>query len=543
MYLLFNNSKPSVARRNPLTLGICVLALTLLGQAVLAQTTTAQKEQILQEIGRRLQSGTDLPVELKAHSKVLSTYYLDPGSELLWVGTPRMKAFAERLTKADEDGLKAADYKVPFAEAESEDTAALAAAELAYSGTFLTYASDLKVGRLTPRKVDPELFAQTKTIDGQKTLQALAKQPDVHLFFSQWSPHNPEYRALHNLLLEHREMAADGGWPKVSTGDSLKLGMRNPRVAELRARLEASKDITIKRKDAELYDEGLLMAVKRFQTRHGLEADGTVGKATVRALNVPVEDRIKQIVVNMERWRWLPEDLGNRYILVNIAGFNLRLVEAGAVKDRMKVVVGKPYRRTPVFSDKIRYLEINPYWNVPRSIAVRAELPQFRKDPSFIDRMGFEVYRGGKKIDPKTVNWNNVSAKGFPYTLKQKPGPKNALGRVKFIFPNKFSVYLHDTPSRGLFQRAARAGSSGCIRLERPIDLAEQVLHKKEGWDRKRIDAVLESAKNTRVDLPEKLPVHLTYSTAWSGEGGTINFRPDVYSRDKKLAKVLFKGN
>lgn len=543
MYLSFKDSKRSAPRRNPLTLGICVLALTLLGQAAQAQTAAGQKEQIIEEIRRRLQSGTGLPVEAKEHSKVLSTYYLNPGSELLWVGTPRMKAFAERLAKAAREGLKPADYKALPALARPDDPIALAWAELAYSGTFLTYASDLKVGRLTARKSDPELFGQTKTIDGQATLQKLAKQPDVDSFFRQWSPHSPGYRALRGLLWEHRAVAADGGWPKVSAGDSLKRGMRNRRVAELRARLEASKDITIKSGDPELYDQGLLTAVKRFQTRHGLEPDGIAGKRTVRELNVPVEDRIKQIVLNMERWRWLPEDLGNRYILVNIAGFNLELVEAGSVKDRMKVVVGKPTHRTPVFSDQIRYLEINPFWSVPRSIAVRTELPRFRKDPGFIDTMGFEVYRGGKKIDPKTVNWNSVSAKGFPYTLRQKPGPKNALGRVKFIFPNRFSVYLHDTPSRGLFKKAARACSSGCIRLERAIELAEQVLQKKEGWDRERIDTVLKSGKNTRVNLPEGLPVHLTYFTAWSGEGGTIHFRPDVYGRDKKLAKVLFNGN
>ena len=257
-----------------------------------------------------------------------------------------------------------------------------------------------------------------------------------------------------------------------------------------------------------------------------------------------IENEAQQVNVstNTDKTEQLAARFGGKVTYVDSNGIRLRLVEAGSVKDRMKVVVGKPYRRTPVFSDKIRYLEINPYWNVPRSIAVRAELPQFRRDPGFIDRMGFEVYRGGKKIDPKTVNWNNVSAKGFPYTLKQKPGPKNALGRVKFIFPNKHAVYLHDTPSQGLFKKAVRAGSSGCIRLERPIDLAEQVLENNKGWDRKRIDEVLESAKNTRVDLPERLAVHLTYSTAWSGEGGTINFRPDVYKRDKKLAEALFKG-
>lgn len=531
-----------VARVYARYIGVCVFAFTLLGQAVLAQTAPVEKEQLTRAIARQLDTEAALTADAREHRKALRAYYGNSASALLWVGTPRMKTFSERLQRADVDGLKISDYELPPPVSGSEDAAALAAAELAYSGTFLRYASDLKIGRLTPRKMDPELFAQTKTIDKEATLKALAKKQDVDGFFAQWVPHNPEYRALRSLLAEHREMAAEGRWPEVSAAKVLKPGMRGKRVAELRARLEASRDITITVKDPELYDQGLVMAVKRFQTRHGLEPDGAVGKGTVAALNVPVEDRIKQIILNMERWRWLPEDLGNRYIIVNIAGFNLRLVESGAVKDRMKVVVGKPYHRTPVFSGKIRYLEINPYWNVPHSIAVRAELPRFRRDPRSVERMGFEVYRGGKKVDASTINWKAVSARHFPYTLRQNPGPDNALGRVKFIFPNRFSVYLHDTPSRGLFKRAARAGSSGCIRLARPVDLAEQVLQNKDGWDRKRIDAVLASAKNTRVDLPEKLPVHLTYATAWSGEGGTINFRRDVYGRDKKLAKALFGG-
>lgn len=308
----------------------------------------------------------------------------------------------------------------------------------------------------------------------------------------------------------------------------------------MRARLRASGDITVDSAKPDLYGPALVMAVKRFQNRHGLEPDGVVGKQTVAAMNVPVEERIRQIVLNMERWRWLPEDLGDRYILVNIAGFKLTLVDSGAVWDRMRVAVGKPYRRTPVFSDRIRYLEFNPYWTVPYSIATRDLLPKIKKNPGILKVKGYELLRDGKSVAPETINWSSLSRKNFPYTLRQKPGPKNALGRVKFMFPNQFAVYLHDTPGRQVFGHASRAFSSGCIRLARPIDLAEQVLRDTPDWNRERIDAVLETGKRTVVNLAKRLPVHLTYSTAWSGEGGTINFRPDIYGRDKSLHEALF---
>jgi murein L,D-transpeptidase YcbB/YkuD len=308
----------------------------------------------------------------------------------------------------------------------------------------------------------------------------------------------------------------------------------------MRARLRASGDITVDSAKPDVYDPALVMAVKRFQKRHGLEPDGVVGKQTVAAMNVAVEERIRQIVLNMERWRWLPEDLGDRYILVNIAGFKLTLVDSGAVWDRMRVAVGKPYRRTPVFSDRIRYLEFNPYWTVPYSIATRDLLPKIKKNPGILKVKGYELLRDGKSVAPETINWSSLSRKNFPYTLRQKPGPKNALGRVKFMFPNQFAVYLHDTPGRQVFGHASRAFSSGCIRLARPIDLAELVLRETPGWKRERIDAVLETGKRTVVNLAKRLPVHLTYSTAWSGEGGTINFRPDIYGRDKSLHEALF---
>ncbi len=496
-------------------------------------------------IAELLDGDAPLPPSVDEFRPALKQYYSDNDGAELWGDSPRKTALIERLARAEQDGLNPSHYPLSdlvlrLQSAHDADDAAHAEDELVFSAALLAYASDLKVGRLNPRKVDPELFAQTRTIDGAAVLSAFAAQPDLGAFLAGWAPHNPEYRALRVLLSEYRKIASAGGWPDVPPGKTLKPGIRDPRVGQVRARLKISGDITIVSGDADLFDPALAMAVKRFQERHGLKVDGAVGNNTLATLNVPVTERIQQIILNMERWRWLPEDLGNRYILVNIAGFELTLVEAGAVVERMAVVVGKPFRQTPVFSDAIRYLDFNPYWTVPYKLAVEDELPKLKKDPNFIADHGFEVFLQDKPVDPATIDWSKYTTRNFPYTLRQKPGPGNALGRVKFIFPNKFDVYLHDTPSRGLFGLASRALSSGCIRLHRPVDLAERVLSDTPGWDRERIDALLASEKNTRVNLAERLPVHLTYSTAWSGEGGTINFRPDIYERDKRLHQALF---
>jgi murein L,D-transpeptidase YcbB/YkuD len=287
----------------------------------------------------------------------------------------------------------------------------------------------------------------------------------------------------------------------------------------LRTRLETSGDTTDTADERALFDSGLTSAVVRFQERHGLEPDGLVGPQTLAELNVPIEERIRQIILNMERWRWFPEDLGERYILVNIAGFELTVVDGTDVVERMPVIVGQPYRRTPVFSDVIRYLEFNPFWNVPYSIATIDKLPQLQSNPGALEAIGFEAFRDGVQVPISNVQWAGFTPRNFPYTLRQRPGPENALGQVKFMFPNQFHVYLHDTPTRGLFSRSARDQPEGS-----------------------RIDEILAAGKTTVVSLRTPLPVHLTYFTAWSEEDGTVQFRPDIYGRDKSLYESLFSS-
>ena len=257
-------------------------------------------------------------------------------------------------------------------------------------------------------------------------------------------------------------------------------------------------------------------------------------------MNVPVQERIQSIVMAMERLRWMPEDLGKQYVIVNIAGFELRRFNGGSVEERMAVVVGKPYHRTPVFSDHIRYVEFNPYWNVPPAIALAEELPRLRSDPTGLAAQGFEIVQGNQVIDPRSIDWSSYGGGHFPFQLRQRPGTDNALGRVKIMFPNPHNVYLHDSPARSLFSRNERAFSHGCIRLARPLELADQVLRAGgvPGWNKDRIDEVIASAKTTVVNLQEPLPVHITYMTAWVDDG-VVNFRGDIYGHDAKLLAAL----
>lgn len=521
---------------------LAVAACFAASSAEAAGDRAAVGPQVTAKVVEDLREGVGLPPEAELLRAPLLAFYKRGQRPLLWIGSSRLPALIEVVAGAGSEGLNPADYPIPTPPSDDASVADLARAEIAFSALFLRYASDLKVGRTNPRKVDPELFAQTKVIDVVATLIELAEAEGLTEFHAQWAPQNPEYRALKRLLSEHREIAARGGWPMVADGETLERDSRHPRVGELRARLEGSQDITVKSLDPQFFDEALVMAVKRFQKRHGLSQDGVVGKNTLASLNVSVAARIDQIMVNMERWRWLPEDLGAHYVLVNIAGFELKAVENGAVTERMPVVVGKPYRRTPVFSDRIRYIEFNPDWTVPQSIAVKDELPKIKKDRNFLKKNGFEVLLNGKRVAPETIQWSSLSASRFPYTLRQKPGPENALGRMKFMFPNRFSVYLHDSPAKSLFERATRAFSSGCIRVARPKDLAEVLLRDVPGWSLERINVVLQKGETTRVDLAEPWPVHLTYSTAWSGEGGTIHFRRDIYGRDEKLREALFRN-
>jgi len=288
------------------------------------------------------------------------------------------------------------------------------------------------------------------------------------------------------------------------------------------------------------YDSELVRAVRQFQSRHGLEPDGRIGENTLTALNVTPARRAEQVQVNLERWRWLRRPPQSRYLQINIAAFELRLVDGERTVLRKPVIVGLDYRQTPVFSDLVRYLVFNPSWTVPYRLAVLDKLPEIRRDPSYLEKYGFILYQAGSSavVDPGTVDWSRVSIGRFPYRLVQQPGPWNALGQVKFMFPNRYGVYLHDTPSRELFSHAQRAFSSGCIRVADPLVLAETLL-RGQHWNRERIDAVLAAGATETVYLDQPVPIHIEYWTAWVDDAGLLQFRNDIYQRDGPLLAAL----
>jgi murein L,D-transpeptidase YcbB/YkuD len=416
--------------------------------------------------------------------------------------------------------------------------------ELLLTDGFLLYASHLLSGRVNPETIDPEWLANRREADLAAVLEQALSEDRIEGTLHDLLPAHPGYANLREALKTYRQIEVSGGWVKVSNGPKMTKGQRGHRVVQLRKRLLATGDLEEgASSDVPELDETLEQAVRRFQKRHGLEADGVVGRDTLSALNVAVEDRLHQIQVNLERWRWLPKELGNRYVFVNLANFELEVVEAGRGVMDMRIIVGKDYRRTPVFSGKMTYLVLNPSWHVPAKIARLDKLPLIKKDPGYLSREHFRVLEGwgadAKEIDPATIHWSKVSRGNFRYHFVQDPGPWNALGRVKFMFPNHFDVYIHDTPSRELFEKTVRTFSSGCIRIEKPLQLAEYVLAGDPKWNSEALLAALEIGQEQTVRLPAPIPVHVLYWTAWVDSSGAVQFRKDIYERDWRVLEAL----
>ena len=340
----------------------------------------------------------------------------------------------------------------------------------------------------------------------------------------------------------YRQIQHWGGWKPIPEGEPLRKGMRDSRVALLRKRLLATGDIAASEGDPFLFDESVYNGVRRFQVRHGLGPDGVVGRGTVMALNIPVSTRITQLEVNLKRLSDVAPKLPNRYVFVNIAGQEVEAVENGQVVIRKRVIVGKEDRQTPELTSKINFISLNPYWNVPLSIATKDLLPKIKANPHFLSRMGIRVFKGwganAPEVDPSTVDWSNPDVTR-EYRLRQDPSRLNSLGTVKINFPNQFAVYLHDTPVKTLFGRTARNFSSGCVRVQDVRDLAAWLMDENKGWSRTRIDQVIASGEHMDVPLVSPVPIYMMYLTAWVAEDGVVNFRDDVYDRDYKISSSL----
>jgi L,D-transpeptidase YcbB len=522
-----------------------ILVLLVPGAGLAASLETA----IEQVLGRgevtRGPGGRAIPLE------PLRDYYAVRGYRPLWMtevgASSRGLDLVAALTQAEAHGLDTAEYlhDLPAGWWRARDADDLARTELALSSALLRFARDVRHGRASAAVVDPEIVNARGSVDPVAVLDGAAATRDLHAHLDGLAPSHRQYRALKaalGRLSDHHSEAL--GLPPVPDGPLLRPGAADARVLYLRANLAARGLGTLPdTEDALRYDRRLADAVRAAQKELGLEPDGLVGPRTRAELNRTITERRRQIVINMERWRWLPDDLGERYVFVNQAGFDLYLQDGDRRVLEMRVIVGRDYRRTPVFSDRIRYLEINPTWTVPPRLARVDILPKLRHDPGYLLENDFHVYASwsasAPRVDPWSVDWHALPRGSFPFRLVQQPGPRNALGRIKFMFPNEYDVYLHDTPQQELFRRAERAFSSGCIRVERPFELAEALLVDAPGWTRERIDRALAGGRTTVVNLPVPVPVHIVYLTAEVHPDGGIQFYPDVYGRDAELAEYL----
>jgi murein L,D-transpeptidase YcbB/YkuD len=341
---------------------------------------------------------------------------------------------------------------------------------------------------------------------------------------------------------------AQGGWPILPEGPTLRPGDTGLSILLLRKRLQATDDLLASEptQDRTFFDDTLAEAVRRFQRRHGLQADGMVGPDTRAALQVSIEDRIHQLILNFDRWRELPRDLGPRYIWVNIPAFTLTVIEDDQPVMTMHVVVGKPSWPTPVLQTQLSALVFNPFWYIPPRIVQQEVIPHLQRDPGYLTTHNIVVLQGQgeqtTEIDPNTVDWSQTPLHGIPYRLRQRPGPTNPLGRVKFTIPNPFHITLHDTPSRALFAKTMRAQSHGCIRLEKPMALAEYVLREDRKWTRAVILDIVNRGTPQQVTLPAPIPVYVIYHTAWVDRDGETHFRPDIYKLDTPLQVTPDEG-
>ena len=455
--------------------------------------------------------------------------------------SPDASVLLEVIARADEEGLSPDKYHftaIKESLTSAKGVEALTAGQLAdldllLSDAFLSYGAQLRSGRSSGRAATHGAGLRVRSRDMVAVLQDALGRHQVRTALEALRPAHPGYERLRQALALYRSLAQLGGWPGVSGESKLVLGSRGPRVKQLRdrlrvtgelvtdensgdsaveeaARIQDSGSLEVQLSDANsgdrrdqkygdeyFFDEPLLEAVKRFQARHGLQVDGVVGRRTLAALNVPVGERVRQIELNMERLRWLPDSLGDRYILVNIPEFRLHVVEGEQAILDAEAIVGQAKRPTPVLSGTMSYLVMSPRWYVPYSIAVKDKLPTLRQDAYALFRQGIHVFdSNGQEVDPGNINWHGVSRGNFPYRLRQEPGARNALGRIKFMFPNPHQVYLHDTPQTYLFERSERTFSSGCVRISKPIELAEYLLKEDPRWNRRQIVSVSKGRKN-----------------------------------------------
>jgi murein L,D-transpeptidase YcbB/YkuD len=460
----------------------------------------------------------------------------------------------EALRRAGDHGLDPEDYAVSRLERMREEmrktrqskeaVARWADFDLLMTTAFFRYASDLSTGRVHPDEIRSEWHTNPPELDLSGALRKALHQRDLEQLLQRLPPPHPGYSRLQQGLKELRSIEDSGGWPTIPGGPKLQKGSRGTRVALLSQRLSGravGKSPTTGGPAAAdaVFDGALAEEVRRFQSLHGIEPDGIVSESTLAELNVPVGRRIRQVELNLERWRWISRRLGEPHVEVNIPGFDLQLVRDGRAELRSRIVVGKAFTPTPVFSDRIVAVVANPPWNVPDELAVREYLPELRENLQSFLKHGIRIYENSgedaREVDPAKVHWSFVDDDEFRYHLRQDPGPDNALGQMKFQLTNDFQIYLHDTPARTLFAQTDRDMSHGCIRVEKARELADRVL----GDSSQKLEKALESDKEQSISVRPPVPIQILYLTAWVDMDGLLRFAQDIYEFDAPQQAAL----
>jgi len=490
-----------------------------------APVTALMQQDVLRMVMEGLLADDALMRDLRLSRKEresLAAFYAQAERPLAWVQdgafTPAAIGAAARLKAADEDGLDPASYPLPDLGLRKEAAPAQwAEADLKLSASVVRYARDARGGRIEPSRLSALATPKLAIPEAGEVLRKVAFATDANAALASYNPPHAGYRALKERLAELRANHPSQPSVRVPKGPVLRVGMKDPRVPLIRSRFNLKSD-----NDQNLYDERLASAVAAFQKEKGLPNNGVLTPQTVAALSGPsLARREAELISNMERWRWLPQDLGERHIMVNVPEFRLQLMDGGKVAHEARVIVGKEKSQTPIFSEDMKYLVINPSWTIPPSIMKKEILPGLAADPYYAARKGYKVFRRGDRI-----------------VVQQPPGERNALGFVKFMFPNHHAVYLHDTPNRNLFSAAKRAFSHGCVRVDKPFELAEAVMGEGGKWNEKKLRSLIGKGERT-VFLPKPLPVHLAYFTLTVDDKGNLKSFPDLYGLDQKLRAAL----
>lgn len=467
-----------------------------------------------------------------------------------WYGTDNEQQLLRELNRGVDQGFRPTDFNLPLLYqlqdvARSGEPGDIAAFDLVATDAAIKLIHHMGFGKVDPSDLDSAWNFSRPVIrrEPSAVLNEFLDGEGFSALMGRIDPDVAQYRQLVDALKRYRDIKHSGGWPAVPDGTVLKPGMSDPAVAVLRERLsreaaaqETAFQTSVAAGREETYDDKLVEAVKAFQARHGLDADGAVGPKSFASLNRTASERVDQLRLSLERARWLMRDLADDFVMVNIAGARTYFIKDGTVWNT-RSVTGSAYRKTPVFRDEIQYMEFNPTWTVPASIFRKDKLPRIRKDAGYLARNNYTVVRSSDRtpVNAASINWTSDNP---GVTLVQQPGPGNALGRVKFMFPNDYAVYLHDTNERGLFDRNDRNLSSGCVRLEHPFEFASLLMEGQPDWSRERMNAILDSGKTTRINLEKPVPVLLTYWTAWVEEG-VVHFREDPYERDGPILEAL----